>query len=264
MCICAICTVSEHKGHDIVSAEAERSEKQKLLGVSQAEIKQKCQQRTKELEELKTAVDSLKSSAQRAMAESKKMFDEMITSIERMRSEVTKLININERAAFSQAEGLMERLEQEIDELKKKETGLKQLYSTEDHIHFLQNFNYLCTPTDDGFIPRVSLNPDFSFSAARKAVAEIKERLEELGREELRKVSKSVNEVPVYTVENRNKEKSIRAKEVHTVDSAPSAEPRSRSEFLKYYCQLKLDSHTAHKELYISEGNRKLTALIKA
>lgn len=34
--------------------------KQKLLGVSQAEIRQKCQQRTKELEELKTAVDSLK------------------------------------------------------------------------------------------------------------------------------------------------------------------------------------------------------------
>lgn len=55
----------------------------------------------------------------------------------------------------------------------------------------LQNFNYLCTPTDDGFIPKVSLNPDFSFSAARKAVAEIKERLEELGREELLKVSKS-------------------------------------------------------------------------
>lgn len=28
MCICAICTVSEHRGHDIVSAEAERGEKQ--------------------------------------------------------------------------------------------------------------------------------------------------------------------------------------------------------------------------------------------
>uniref|UniRef100_A0A4W4FUL4 FinTRIM family, member 82 n=1 Tax=Electrophorus electricus TaxID=8005 RepID=A0A4W4FUL4_ELEEL len=249
MCICAICTVSEHKGHDIVSAEAERSEKQKLLGVSQAEIKQKCQQRTKELEELKTAVDSLKSSAQRAMAESKKMFDEMITSIERMRSEVTKLININEKAAFSQAEGLMERLEQEIEELKKKETGLKQLYSTEDHIHFLQNFNYLCTPTDDGFIPKVSLNPDFSFSAARKAVAEIKERLEELGREELLKVSKTVNEVPVYTVENRTfREKSSRGE----------ANQIPLSLFVDF-CQLRLDPSTAYKELYLSEGNKKVS-----
>uniref|UniRef100_A0AAY4E3G6 FinTRIM family, member 82 n=1 Tax=Denticeps clupeoides TaxID=299321 RepID=A0AAY4E3G6_9TELE len=248
MCICAICTVSEHRGHDIVSAEAERSEKQKLLGVSQAEIRHKCQQRTKELEELRTAVDSLKSSAQRAMNESKKMFDEMITSIERMRSEVTKLININEKAAFSQAEGLMERLEQEIDELKKKETGLKQLYSTEDHIHFLQNFNYLCTPTDDTFVPKVSLNPDFSFAAARKAVAEIKERLEEMGREELLKISKVVHLVSLHLV-----------KDV-TVDSAPPppAEPKNRSEFLKYYCQLRLDPNTAYKELYLSESNRKV------
>lgn len=72
------------------------------------------------------------------MVESQKMFEDMIRSIDRMRSEVTKLIGINEKAAFNQAEALVERLEQEIDELKKKESGLKQLYSTEDHIHFLQ------------------------------------------------------------------------------------------------------------------------------
>ncbi|XP_022601605.1 tripartite motif-containing protein 16-like isoform X2 [Seriola dumerili] len=245
MCICAICTVSEHRGHDIVSAEAERGEKQKLLGVSQAEIKQKCQERVKELEELKTAVDSLKNSAQRAMVDSQKMFEDMIRSIERMRSEVTKLIGINEKAAFNQAEALIERLEQEIDELKKKESGLKQLYSTEDHIHFLQNFNYLCTPTDDGFLPKVTVNPDFSFGNVRKAVAEIKERLEEFGREELLKISKSVNEVPVYTTASR------------TLDRR-SREPKSRADFVKYFCQLKLDPITAYKELFISENSRKV------
>lgn len=259
MCICALCTVSEHKGHDIVSAEAERGEKQKLLGISQAEIKQKCQERVKELEELKTAVDSLKNSAQRAMVESQKMFEDMIRSIERMRSEVTKLIGINEKAAFNQAEALIERLEQEIDELKKKETGLKQLYSTEDHIHFLQNFNYLCTPTDDGFIPRVTVNPDFSFGSVRKAVAEIKERLEEFGREELLRISKSVNEVPVYTTESRTLDRRSRAKDMITVDSVPIApEPKNRADFLKYFCQLKLDPNTAYKELYISDSSRKV------
>uniref|UniRef100_A0A3Q3L1Y5 FinTRIM family, member 82 n=1 Tax=Mastacembelus armatus TaxID=205130 RepID=A0A3Q3L1Y5_9TELE len=244
MCICAICTVSEHRGHDIVSAEAERGEKQKLLGVSQAEIRQKCQERVKELEELKTAVDSLKNSAQRAMVESQKMFEDMIRSIERMRSEVTKLIGINEKAAFNQAEALIERLEQEIDELKKKESGLKQLYSTEDHIHFLQNFNYLCTPTDDGIIPKVTVNPDFSFGAVRKAVAEIKDRLEEFGREELLRLSNMCVAKEMMTMA--------------TVDSAPPPEPRTRADFVKYFCQLKLDHSTAYKELYISENSRKV------
>ncbi|XP_051903807.1 finTRIM family, member 82 [Hippocampus zosterae] len=261
MCICAICTVSEHKGHDIVSAEAERSEKQKLLGISTAEIRQKCQERVKELEELKTAVDSLKNSAQRAMVESQKMFEDMIRSIERMRSEVTKLIGINEKAAFNQSEALVERLEQEIDELKKKESGLKQLYSTDDHIHFLQNFNYLCTPTDDGFIPKVTVNPDFSFGAVRKAVAEIKERLEEFGREELLKISKTVNDVPVYTTESRTLDRRSRGKDhnMTTVDSNPAPpEPRTRADFIKYFCQLKLDPITAYKELYISEHSRKV------
>ncbi|KAM9847209.1 finTRIM family, member 82 [Aulostomus maculatus] len=259
MCICAICTVSEHRGHDIVSAETERSEKQKLLGVSTAEIRQKSQERLKELEELKTAVDSLKNSAQRAMVESQKMFEDMIRSIERMRSEVSKLIGINEKAAFNQAEALIERLEQEIDELKKKESGLKQLYSTEDHIHFLQNFNYLCTPTDDGFIPKVTVNPDFSFGAVRKAVAEIKERLEEFGREELLKISKSVNEVPVYTTESRTLDRRSRGKEM-TVDNTPPTppEPKSRADFVKYFCQLKLDHNTAYRELYISDNSRKV------
>lgn len=42
------------------------------------------------------------------------------------------------------------------------------------------------------------------------------------------------------------------------MDSAPPTEPKSRSEFLKYFCQLRLDPHTAHKELYLSEGNRKV------
>lgn len=37
----------------------------------------------------------------------------------------------------------------------------------------------------------MSVNPDFSFAAVRKAVAEIKDRLEEFGREELVKISKS-------------------------------------------------------------------------
>ncbi|KAJ7998184.1 hypothetical protein DPEC_G00219960 [Dallia pectoralis] len=62
-CICYQCVMDEHKGHDTVSAAAERTEKQKQLSISQQEVRQKVQERERELKELQQAVESLKVSA---------------------------------------------------------------------------------------------------------------------------------------------------------------------------------------------------------
>ncbi len=58
-------------------------------------------------------------------------------SIERSRSEVTQLIRDQEKAAVSRAERIMKQLEQEIDDLRRRDTELEQLLQTDDHIHFL-------------------------------------------------------------------------------------------------------------------------------
>ncbi len=72
------------------------------------------------------------------MKHSEKTFTELICYIKRSRSEVTKLIRDREKAAASQAEGLLKRLEQEIEDLKRRDAELEQLSHTDDHIHFLQ------------------------------------------------------------------------------------------------------------------------------
>ncbi|XP_038838197.1 tripartite motif-containing protein 16-like isoform X2 [Salvelinus namaycush] len=59
-CICMLCTMDEHKGHDTVSAAAERTEKQRQLGMSQQKVQQRFQEREKELKELQQAVESFK------------------------------------------------------------------------------------------------------------------------------------------------------------------------------------------------------------
>uniref|UniRef100_A0A4W5KMA8 Fish virus induced TRIM protein n=1 Tax=Hucho hucho TaxID=62062 RepID=A0A4W5KMA8_9TELE len=56
-CICLMCTMDEHKGHDTVSAAAERTEKQRQLGMSQQKVQQRFQEREKELKELQQAVE---------------------------------------------------------------------------------------------------------------------------------------------------------------------------------------------------------------
>ncbi|XP_058872636.1 tripartite motif-containing protein 16-like isoform X2 [Acipenser ruthenus] len=238
-CVCVLCTDEDHKSHDTVSAEKERSVKQKQLGEKQTEIQQRIQKRLKEIEELKQAVESLKRSACIEIKESEKIFTELIRSIEKIHTEVIELIGANEKAAVNQAEGRMKKLEQDVAELRRKNAELKQLSETEDHIHFLQHFQSLCAPPEAGDLPSVTVNTDISFVAVRNAVSELKDHIEDFCKGELVKITTTVNEVAVYSLQ------------------AP--EPRNRAEFLKYSCQLTLDPNTVHRELWLSEGNRKVT-----
>ncbi|XP_058872279.1 tripartite motif-containing protein 16-like isoform X2 [Acipenser ruthenus] len=212
-CICLLCTQDEHKSHDTVSAEKERTGKQKQLGETQTEIQQRIQERLKDVEELKQAVESLKRSAYIEIKESEKIFTELIRSIEKIHTEVIELIGANEKAAVNQAEGCMKKLEQEIAELRRRNAELKQLSETEDHIHFLQSFQSLCAPPEAGDLPSITVNTDISFGAVRKAVSELKDHIEDFCKGELVKITTTVNEVAVYSLQ------------------AP--QPRNRAEFLK-------------------------------
>ncbi|XP_023689893.1 tripartite motif-containing protein 16 isoform X2 [Paramormyrops kingsleyae] len=234
MCICVLCTVREHRSHNIVSAEEERAEKQKALIVTQNDVQNVIQERMKELQELKHNVETLKGHGQRAMADSDKIFTEMIQAVERWHSEITCLIESTEQACMTQAQGYMERLEMEIMELQQRDADLRHILDTEDSIHFLQNFPTLCVPPEP-IVPKVVINPEFSFRDVTKNVTGMKDHLEDICKKELNKISK--------TVPSR-------------VDLQ---EPKTREDFLKYSCQLTLDPNTAYKELMLSDGNQKVT-----
>ncbi|KAJ8278192.1 hypothetical protein GJAV_G00084920 [Gymnothorax javanicus] len=209
---------------------------QKQLGATQSKFQQRIQEREKELQDLRQAVQSLKLSAQAAVEDSERIFTELIRSIERRRSEVKELIRDQEKAEVSRAEGLLERLEQEIAELRRRDAELEQLSHTEDHIHFLQSCQSLCAPPEPGDLPSITLSPYNTFEAVRKSVSELQERLEDVLRSEFINVSEKVDEVSVL----------IR-------------ELKTRRDFLRYSCQLTLDPNTAHQKLCLSEGNRKVT-----
>ncbi|XP_016099994.1 E3 ubiquitin/ISG15 ligase TRIM25-like [Sinocyclocheilus grahami] len=137
-CICELCTKYEHKKHDTVSAAAQRTETQKQL----KETQKMSQQREKDLQQLREAVESHKRSAQTAVEDSERIFTELIFSTKRRCSELVRLlipdIRDQEKAEVSQAEGRLERLEQEINDLRRRDAELEQLSHTQDHIQYLQ------------------------------------------------------------------------------------------------------------------------------
>ncbi|KAJ8278197.1 hypothetical protein GJAV_G00084970 [Gymnothorax javanicus] len=162
---------------------------QKQLGATQSKFQQRIQEREKELQDLRQAAQSLKLSAQAAVKHSERIFTELIRSFERRCSEVKELIRDQEKAEVSRTEGLLERLEQEIAELRRRDAELEQLSHTEDHIHFLQSCQSHCAPPEPEDLPSITVRPHVSFEAVRKSVSELKERLEDVFKSELIKVS---------------------------------------------------------------------------
>ncbi|XP_076126944.1 tripartite motif-containing protein 16-like [Alosa pseudoharengus] len=266
-CICYLCTMDEHKGHDTVTAAAEWKNKQNQLGQTQRRFQQRIQEREKELQELRKAVETLKSSAQTAVEDSERIFTEMIRSIERRRSEVTELIRAQEKAEVSRAEGLQKKLEQEIAELKRRDAELEQLSHTEDHIHFLKNIpSFRYSPCS----PSMTINPSFSFEAVKKSVSAVKVQLEEkLGgifKQEVAKISATVAHIQIIqSLEYTDPEIPVRRTDSkvilppHMSDvQAAYPETVTREELLQYSCHFTLDPNTAYIHLHLSEGNRRV------
>ncbi|KAK3530865.1 hypothetical protein QTP70_003629 [Hemibagrus guttatus] len=232
--ICYLCTMDQHKGHDTVSTKAERTEKQNELKEDQVKFQQRIQEKQKKVQELKKTVDIIKIGSQAAVDDSEMIFTMLISSMEKKRSEVTELIRAQEKAEVSRAERILNQLEQEIADLKKRVTELEQLLNTHDHIHFLQSFPSLCVSPGCDDSPSFTLNQHVSFDGVRKSLSDLKKRVKQICEEEFNKIRPQAAAVQMIL---------------------PS-EPKSRNNFLQYFCYLTLDPNTVHPLLILSEMNR--------
>ncbi|XP_058602880.1 tripartite motif-containing protein 16-like [Onychostoma macrolepis] len=232
-CICLLCLVDEHKNHDTVSAAAQRTENERDLKETQKTLQQRIQQREKDLQQLREAVESQKRSAQTAVEDSERIFTELIRSIERSRSELIRLIRDQEKQAVSRAEGRLERLEQEINDLRRRDAELEQLSHTQDHIQFLQSFQSLSAPPESTDVNDDLFSSLVSFDALRESVHQLRDKLEDFCKEELKKIPGKVAFTNIV--------------------------PRTRNDFLQYSHQFTLDLNTVNKRLLLSERNRVVT-----
>ncbi|KAM6926622.1 E3 ubiquitin/ISG15 ligase TRIM25-like [Lycodopsis pacificus] len=158
MCVCMLCTVLDHKNHDVVPLKEEYEGKKAKLGKTDAEIQQMIQKRRLTIQEIKHSVKISVKDADREIADGVQVFTALMESVERRMNELIDTIKEKQRKTEKQAEGFIKELEQEISELKKRSTEVEQLSRSEDHLHLLQSFRALNTapPTKNWTEVRVS------------------------------------------------------------------------------------------------------------
>ncbi|XP_034072487.1 tripartite motif-containing protein 16-like [Gymnodraco acuticeps] len=238
--ICYLCSMDDHKGHDTVSAAAERADRQKELGVSRGEVQQRAQDREKDVKALQQRVEAINRSADEAVRDSEKIFTELIHLIEKRSSEVKQKIRSQQKTQVSQAQDVEEKLQQEITELRRTDAELLQLSHTEDHLHFLNNYPSLSRLSESEDLPSIDICPLRFFEDVTAAVSETRDKLQAVVTEEWENISLAVTGVDVLMTQ---------------------AEPRTRAGFRRYSRQITLDPNTAYRRLSLSDGNRKATRM---
>ncbi|XP_049429412.1 E3 ubiquitin-protein ligase TRIM21-like isoform X2 [Epinephelus fuscoguttatus] len=199
MCVCMLCTVLDHKTHDVVPLREEYEGKKAELGKTEAEIEQMIQKRRLKIEEIKHSVELNEEDADREIADGVQVFTALKESVERSQAELMDTIKEKQRKTEKQAEGFIKELEQEISELKKRSTEVEQLSRSEDHLHLLQSFMSLNTapPTKDW--TEVSVRPPSYDGTVRRAVSQLEETLskqmKKLFEVELKRVQQSAVDV---------------------------------------------------------------------
>ncbi|KAL7390663.1 hypothetical protein ABVT39_025334 [Epinephelus coioides] len=170
--------MDDHKGHDTVSAAAERAERQTELEVSRQRIQQRVQDREKDVKVLQQRVEAINLSADEAVRDSEKIFTDVIRLIEKRSSEVKQQIRSQQKTQVSRAKELEEKLQQEITELQRKDTELEKLSHTEDHLHFLNNYPSLSHLSGSEDLPSTDICPLCSFKDVTAAVSEARDKLQ--------------------------------------------------------------------------------------
>ncbi|XP_074533972.1 E3 ubiquitin-protein ligase TRIM21-like [Halichoeres trimaculatus] len=179
MCVCMLCSVTDHRTHDVVPLKEEYGGKKAELGKTEADIQQMIQKRRLKIEEIKQSVELSDKNADREIAEGVQVFSALKERVERSQAELNHTLKEKQRETQKQAEGFIKELQQEISELEKRSSEVEQLSRSEDHLHLLQNFTSLnaAPPTKDWTGVRVH-PPSYEGTVVR-AVKQLEETLRE-------------------------------------------------------------------------------------
>ncbi|GAA6215822.1 tripartite motif-containing protein 16-like [Lates japonicus] len=269
--ICAVCASVEHGGHRIGCVGEERRRKQEELKNMQTRSKQILQKQTKKLKNLGKTLDQIQEEARRAEDYCEAVVVSVIKSLQKHYLSVRELIGAQEEVAAAQVHTSVRTLTEKIEEMKEREAELDRLAQTDSDVRFLQEWPSLQRLCEEDRLHLLhEEDPLVPFRITKRAVEQLGEQLEEICEKEFALITETADsgeqqESTEETEEDDTQqgcEASISQSHVFpgavVTVTEQDVEPTTRAEFLRYARELTLDPTTAHKDLVVSEGDKKV------
>lgn len=239
-CICSICAGEEHKHHTVVSAAVARTERQKEVETRQQKIHQQLCDKERDVQVLKIELEKTFESSAKAIENSEQIFAELVRLLEKRRSEVTQEIKSHVDKEVVRVTRLLNKLEQEIEDLKWKEAELGKLFVYQNDSQFLEHYLSVAQVNpSQRELPEVKTQPRCYFENVMATISKSRDKIKDILYDEM------------TTTETQME-----------VGLSPSqTEPSSRDELLQYAFRITLDPNTVNAQLSLSEDDRRATLM---
>lgn len=193
-CVCVLCSL-QHQGHTLVPLRDASQNKLRELQKSQAHTQRLILDRTQKIKEIRQSLRLIERAAEEEAAEGVEFFTALTEMVQKALDDVLQEIEDKQTKAKTQAEALIQGLEQEISELKQRNTELEQLRSSEDHLRVLKTIPSLTAAPQKDWTNAVIRTPSF-LGTVVKTASELKKVITKdmevlLAEVELQKVQRS-------------------------------------------------------------------------
>ncbi|KAM9375505.1 E3 ubiquitin-protein ligase TRIM21-like [Pholidichthys leucotaenia] len=143
MFLCGSCKDEGHKKHKIVTLEHEAEMIKADLGLQTEVMDQMIQTRQQKILEFRHSLQASKNNAGKALSYSTHVMTAMADYITRSHVELSEVIKTKQKNDQAEADGVIDELEEEIEQIKKKNLQLSKVCLSIDPFTFLENFHSL-------------------------------------------------------------------------------------------------------------------------
>ncbi|XP_058251155.1 uncharacterized protein LOC131356254 [Hemibagrus wyckioides] len=248
-CLCQFCIEGDHKNHNTVPIEEANEELKACLKKTQTEVQQMIQERLEKTEEIERSLQISKKSTEEEISQGVEVFTALIRSIEKSQAELLEVMEEKQKAAESQAEGLIKELEQEITVLKRKDLQLNQLSDAKNYLQKIQIYSSMSSPPHTKNWTEISMNTDLSKKTLQKSLSHLHKELNSEMDKEMQKLKQM----------NRHKAEALKSILLYLVLLAPFLIPAMKPVWIQIYAvNVTLDPDTANRYLILSQDGKQV------
>ncbi|XP_067913988.1 E3 ubiquitin-protein ligase TRIM65 isoform X1 [Heterodontus francisci] len=255
LCICSVCATREHKGHDLVTVEDERLQRENELVAKHEEMERQVKKTVGLIDTLKQQKISIKESASRAQTNYVNKFVMLKKELDEVQVKVIEYIGSEERVALEQADSAMGKLEEKCAKLREVRLKLETTLKSNDSVQILkfpQEIHPLNKSQQDIVLPASDLAIEHKLGGVKRALEEIAILICKNLQGFFRQVPQALD-IPDSTATDR----CVPAKPLE-----PRPLPASlhvREPFLQSYRQLSFNPNTVHRFLTLSKDNHRVS-----